>query len=130
MAVASVTPLVMLLLPVSLRRARVRPRHFVRILALGLVLPLVVLLCALTASHAMRVFGYLTPSDPNYHLYLFDGFRDPYYTFLLLLLAAGLGAMWTAAAASRYLRLPNARAVGICCGTIAGLTAAASLFLL
>ena len=129
MTVAGTTPLVMLLLPVSLRRARVRPRHFVRMLALGLVLPLVILLSALAASHAMRVLGYLEPSDPNYHLYLLGGFRDPFYTFLLLLLAAVLGAIWTAAAASRYLRLPNARAVGVCCGTIAGLTATVVLVL-
>jgi hypothetical protein len=130
MTVASVTPLVMLLLPVSLRRARVQPRHFVRMFALGLALPLVVLLSALAASHAMRMFGYLGPSDPNYHLFMLGGFRDPFFTFLLLLLAAVLGAIWTAAAASRYLRLPNARAVGVCCGAIAWLTASVALFLL
>lgn len=129
MAVAGLTPLVMLLLPVSLRKARVRPRHFVRMLILGLVLPLVVLLSALSVTHALRAFGLLGPADADYHLYLLGAFRDPYYTFAVLFLAAALGATWTSAAASRYLRLPNAHAVGVACGTVSALTAAVALVL-
>ncbi|MEY3142560.1 MAG: hypothetical protein RLY21_1053 [Planctomycetota bacterium] len=129
MAVAGLTPLVMLLLPVSLRKARVRPRHFVRMLVLGFVLPLVVLLCALSVTQAMRAFGLLKPADADYHLYLLGAFRDPYYTFAVLLLATALGATWTSAAASRYLKLPNACAVGVACGTVSALTAAVALFL-
>lgn len=129
MLVAGLTPLAMLLLPVSLRRARVRPRHFVRMLALGLVMPLAVLVVTLTVTQSLQSLGLVFPQDPNYHLYLLGEFRDPYYPFAVLCFSGLLGTIWAVAAASRYLRLPNARAVGMCCGAISTLTAAVALVL-
>ena len=128
--VAGLTPLVMLLIPISLRRARVRQRHFVRMLALGLVMPLAVLLGTLAATQALHALGLIVPQNPHHHLHLLGEFRDPYFSFAVLFVAGLLGAVWTAAAASRYLRMPNARAVGICCGAISALTAALALVLL
>ncbi len=130
MLVAGLTPLAMLLLPVSLRRARVRPRHFVRIVAIGLVMPLAVLVTTLTVTQSLQSLGLVFPQDPNDHLYLLGEFRDPYYAFVVLCLSGLLGTIWTVAAASRHLRLPNARAVGMCCGAISALTAAVALVLL
>ena len=129
MLVAALTPLVMFLLPVSLRRARVRPRHFVRMLALGLVMPLAVLVITLTATQSLQSLGLVFPQDPNYHLHLLGEFRDPYYPFVVLCFSGLLGTIWAVAAASRYLRLPNARAVGMCCGAISTLSAAVALVL-
>ena len=129
MLVAGLTPLVMLLLPVSLRKARVRARHFVRILALGLVMPLAVLLGALAATQPLQTLGLVVPPNPHHHLYLLGEFRDPYHAFAVLFVAGVLGAVWTSAAASRYLLLPNARAVGLCCGAVSALTAAVVLVL-
>lgn len=50
-------PLTLLLLPISLRRARVRPRHFVRLLAYTTALLIPVAICISVADHFVRLIA-------------------------------------------------------------------------
>lgn len=108
---AMLSPLAMLLLPTSLRRARVRPAHFVRMVATGVVLAVPTLAFALALAHFGGEFHQfsLTPTNSwgslNAHLVLSIG-------------SGAMAAVWVAAAAGRYLRLPNAAAIGLCCAAI------------
>lgn len=111
-------PLTLLLLPTSLRRARIRPRHFVRLMAYTTALLIPITACVFVADNLLR--GLRTParSETSFHLHPFEAFGEVNPAFFLLLLVLALNAIWLTAAASRYLRLPNARGIGVACALI------------
>lgn len=111
-------PLTLLLLPTSLRRARIRPRHFVRLMVYTTALLIPITACMFVADNLLR--GLVTPARGklSFHLYPLGVFGEVNPTFILLLLVFALNAIWLTAAASRYLRLPNARGVGVACALI------------
>jgi hypothetical protein len=103
-------PCMLLLLPISMRRARVRFRHIARaaIYSLALLVPLFAL--ALYACIA------------NWHLYIgtqdWIGRMRPH---VLTIAAALVTLPWLAAIVARYLRLPRAWPVALACTAIATL---------
>ena len=116
-------PLTLLLLPTSLRRARIRPRHFVRLMAYTTALLIPITACVFVADTLLQ--GLLNParSETSFHLHPIGAFGEVNPAFFLLLLVLTLNAVWLTAAASRYLRLPNARGVGVACALIPMLVA-------
>ncbi|MFN9078514.1 MAG: hypothetical protein ACK5WD_08935 [bacterium] len=116
-------PLTLLLLPTSLRRARIRPRHFMRLMAYTTALLIPITACVFVAETLLQ--GLLNParSETRFHLHPFGAFGEVNPAFFLLLLVLTLNAIWLTAAASRYLRLPNARGVGVACALIPMLVA-------
>jgi hypothetical protein len=116
-------PLTLLLLPTSLRRARIRPRHFMRLMAYTTALLIPITACVFVAETLLQ--GLLNParSETRFHLHPFGAFGEVNPSFFLLLLVLTLNAIWLTAAASRYLRLPNARGVGVACALIPMLVA-------
>jgi hypothetical protein len=116
-------PLTLLLLPTSLRRARIRPRHLVRLMAYTTVLLIPITACVFVADNLLRGFYVPARSELRFHLHPFGAFGEVNPTFLLLLFVFTLNAVWLSAAASRYLQLPNARGVGIACALIPMLVA-------
>jgi hypothetical protein len=118
-----VAPLALLLLPTSLRRARVRPRHFVRLMGYTTALVVPIVGCAYLADQFNRVFLFNAHFYTQIHLYPFGAFGEVNSTLAFVLLALVLNAVWLTAAASRYLRLPNPRGVGVACALIPMLVA-------
>lgn len=116
-------PLTLLLLPTSLRRARIRPRHFMRLMAYTTALLIPITACVFVADTVLR--GLLTTAriELSFHLHPFGAFGELNPAFFLVLLVLTLNAVWLTAAASRYLRLPNARGVGVACALIPMLVA-------
>jgi hypothetical protein len=112
-ALPLLAPFALLLLPTSLRRARIQTRHFVRIslyscalwvpiFALALILPFVPVDYDF---FSIQLFN--TPNSFNF---------DPQSLnpHMVLLIASGvLTALWMTAAARNYLRLPHAIGVGL-----------------
>ena len=115
-ALATLSPLAILLLPVSLRRAKVRGVHFVRIVGTGVATCVPILVLAIVLDrHGASYFDFMI--DPVTTYGTLNGH------FFLILGSGCLAAIWTAAAAGRYLRLPNAPAIGIASATIGALVA-------
>lgn len=108
-------PLTLLFLPTSLRRARIRPRHFVRLMAYTTALLIPITACVYVADNLLRGLGTPARSELGFHLHPFGAFGEVNPAFILLILVFTLNAVWLTAAASRYLRLPNARGVGVVC---------------
>ena len=112
-ALPLLAPFALLLLPTSLRRARIQTRHFVRIslyscalwvpiFALALILPFVPVDYDFFSIQLLN-----TPNSFNF---------DPQSLnpHMVLLIASGvLTALWMTAAARNYLRLPHAIGVGL-----------------
>ena len=103
-------PACLLLLPLSLRRARVRMQHILRatVYSISLLLPL--LAAAIITSHSG--WGYYIGTQDTL------GRMAPH---LLTIIAAALALPWMLAVASRYLKLPNAWTVALACTTVATL---------
>lgn len=120
---ALLSPLVLLLLPVSLRRARVRPRHFVRLMAYTTALSIPIVACIYLTDALMRIFAVGFAGRHLIHLYPIAAHGGPNPILLLLIAVSALTAVWLTAAASRYLRLPHPRGVGIACTSISMLLA-------
>jgi len=111
-------PLTLLFLPTSLRRARIRPRHFVRLMAYTTALLIPITACVYAADSVLRGLGAPGRSEIGFHVHPFGAFGEVNPAFILLILVFMLNAVWLTAAASRYLRLPNARGVGVVCALI------------
>ncbi len=114
MACALLAPLSMLLLPTSLRRARIRPRHFARLLlySTALVIPIFALSLALPHFGTMYgdwMFGFVT---------LYGSLNAG---FILLVCTTVLVSIWMTAAAARYLRLEHGVGVGVSCALLSSL---------
>ena len=122
-------PLTLLLLPTSLRRARIRPRHFVRLMVYTTALLIPITASMYVADNLLR--GLVTPgrSELSFHLHPFGVFGELNPAFFLLLLVFTINAVWLTAAASRYLQLPNARGVGVACALIPLLAACVLKFI-
>lgn len=128
-ALPLLAPFALLLLPTSLRRARIQTRHFVRISLYSCALWVPIFTLAL-----MLPFG---PVD--YDFFSIQLFNTPNrFNFdpqslnphMVLLISSGvLTALWMTAAARSYLRLPHALGVGIATTlvTLLGLMVARSL---
>ncbi len=114
-------PLTLLFLPASLRRARIRPRHFVRLMVYTAALLVPITACVYAADNLLRGLGAPGRSELGFHVHPFGAFGEVNPAFILLILVFTLNAVWLTAAASRYLRLPNARGVGVACALIATL---------
>jgi hypothetical protein len=126
---ALLAPLALLLLPASLRRAQIRPRHFLRILAYGSALAIPIFAATIVADQIARRFLQLRGVEMQPHLHPFGVFGEVNPTFLLVVFTACLTAVWLAAACSRYLRLPHARGVAVSCTAISMLLAWVLFFL-
>jgi ribosomal protein S27AE len=111
-------PLTLLLLPASLRRARIRPRHFARLMAYTVALLIPLTACIFITDGFVREFKATRFIEPRFHLHPFGAFGELNPVLPLLIVAFALNAIWLTAAASRYLQLPNARGVGIACALI------------
>lgn len=118
-------PLTLLLLPTSLRRARIRPRHFVRLMVYTTALLIPIAAAVYVADNLLRGLGVPGRNELSFHLHPIGVFGDANPAFFLLLLVFTLNAVWLTAAASRYLRLPNARGIGVACALIPLLAACA-----
>ncbi|MCE2885351.1 MAG: hypothetical protein LW806_10675 [Planctomycetaceae bacterium] len=112
---AVLAPLAMLLLPTSLRRARIRPRHFVRVSLYASVLIVPIVATSLLLPHLGAMYGGSAISFINLY-------GQPNADAILLASATLFISIWMTAAAGRYLRLPHAAGVGLSCGLIAVLT--------
>ena len=108
-------PFAMLLLPTSLRRARIRPRHFVRVSLYASVLIVPIVATSLLLPHFGAMYGGSSLSFINLY-------GQPNADAILLASATLFISIWMTAAAGRYLRLPHAAGVGLSCGLIAVLT--------
>lgn len=104
-------PFALLLIPTSLRRARIQPRHFVRISMYS---------CALWVP--IFTLALMLPFRPvDYDFFSIQLFNTPHIfdpnslnPHMVLLTASGvLTALWMTAAARNYLRLPHALGIGI-----------------
>lgn len=115
---AVLAPLVLLLLPTSLRRARIRPRHFVRCVAYSLALLAPILAIAL----------FLPWIGASYRATLGLALASPYGLLnahvVLLVASSVLVLVWMHAISSRYLRLPHALGVAASATAVAMLLAA------
>ena len=115
-SIALAAPLCMLLLPQSLRRARVRRMHFARMTAystaLAIPLWMVVFIAPKTAFSFDRPF------------FVANGITHGMYGQLLLIVGfTALVTVWTHAIARDYLKLPHALGVAISCSVLAMLLA-------
>lgn len=117
---AVLAPFAMLLLPTSLRRARIRPRHFVRISLYASVLIVPIVATSLVLPYFGAMYGGSTISFINFY-------GQPNADLILLASATLFISIWMTAAAGRYLRLPHAAGVGLSCGLIAVLTSMLAL---
>ena len=113
-------PLALLLLPISLRMARVRKAHLVRacVYSFILLIPCLALAIHATLTHWSMTLGMVS----------WRGRLEPH---ALTMLAAALTLPWMFALTSRYLKLPHAFPVALACTTIAmlaSLGAAALVF--
>lgn len=122
-AVPVLAPLVMTLLPTTLRRARVRRRHFVRICvyASAVAIPLFAISLQFRAP-GNRFMLEPYPVIPGIHANGSQG-MVPNAHLVLVATAGLLATLWCAAAARRYLRLEHAFSVGAACGLVAALLA-------
>ena len=110
-SIALAAPLCMLLLPQSLRRARVRRMHFARMTAystaLAIPLWMVVFIAPKTAFSFDRPF------------FVANGITHGMYGQLLLIVGfTALVTVWTHAIARDYLKLPHALGVAIACSVL------------
>jgi ribosomal protein S27AE len=126
---ALLAPLALLLLPASLRRAQIRPRHFLRILAYGSALAIPIFAATIVADQIARRFLQVGGVEKRPYLYPFSAIGEVNPTFLLFVFTAVLTAVWLTAACSRYLRIPHARGVAVSCTAISMLLASV-IFLL
>ena len=110
MLVPLLAPAGLLLLPISLRRARVRMRHIVRVALYSLALLLPILALAIYAT-VDNWFLYIGTQD-------FIGRMRPH---VITIVAAALTLPWMAAVVSRYLRLPRGWLVAGACTAVATL---------
>ncbi len=110
MLVPLLAPAGLLLLPISLRRARVRMRHIVRVALYSLALLLPILALAIHAT-VDNWFLYIGTQD-------WIGRMRPH---VITIVAAALTLPWMAAVVSRYLRLPRAWLVAASCTAVATL---------
>lgn len=117
---AVLAPFAMLLLPTSLRRARIRPRHFVRISLYASVLIVPIVATSLVLPYFGAMYGGSTISFINFY-------GQPNADLILFASATLFISIWMTAAAGRYLRLPHAAGVGLSCGLIAVLTSMLAL---
>ncbi len=108
-------PFAMLLLPTSLRRARIRQRHFLRVSLYASVLIVPIMATSLALPHFGAMYGGSALSFINLY-------GKPNADAILLASATLFISIWMTAAAGRYLRLPHAAGVGLSCGLIAVLT--------
>ena len=108
-------PFAMLLLPTSLRRARIRQRHFLRVSLYASVLIVPIMATSLALPHFGAMYGGSALSFINLY-------GKPNADAILLACATLFISIWMTAAAGRYLRLPHAAGVGLSCGLIAVLT--------
>lgn len=108
-----VSALAFFALPTSLRRAKVRPRHLVRMATYALVLLLVPLCLEPTIEYATAIAGTRVPYLPDHRRAIVLGMFVP------------LGGLffWWIAACRCYLRLHAATAVGCAVATIGALVA-------
>jgi len=111
-------PLTLLLLPTSLRRARIRPRHFVRLMVYTTALLIPITAAVYVADNLLRGLAVPGRNELSFHLHPIGVFGEANPAFFLLLLVFTLNAIWLTAAASRYLQLPNARGIGVVCALI------------
>ena len=118
------SPLALLLLPTSLRRARTRPRHFVRLMGYTTVL-LIPITAAIYIADGIARTNTMQRGELPFQIgpISVSGGLNP--TFFVLVFVLFINSVWLAAAASRYLRLPNARGVGVACALIPLLAACA-----
>ena len=112
---AVLAPFAMLLLPTSLRRARIRQRHFLRVSLYASVLIVPIMATSLALPHFGAMYGGSALSFINLY-------GKPNADLILLASATLFISIWMTAAAGRYLRLPHAAGVGLSCGLIAVLT--------
>ena len=113
-------PLLLLLLPISLGRARVRRAHIVRACAYSTAL---VLPCFVLAIYATHAHWYMTVGTTN-----LLGRLEPH---VITIFAAAIVVVWMSAISSRYLRMSHPIAVGCACTAIAtliSLMASAAMF--
>ena len=113
-------PFAMLLLPTSLRRARIRQRHFLRVSLYASVLIVPIMATSLALPHFGAMYGGSALSFINLY-------GKPNADAILLACATLFISIWMTAAAGRYLRLPHAAGVGLSCGLIAVLTSMLAL---
>lgn len=113
-ACALLAPLAMLLLPTSLRRARIRPRHFARLLLYSTALVVPILALSFALPHFGAMYG-------DWILEFVTLYGYPNAGLILIASTAVLVALWMTAAASRYLRLQHALGVGVSCALISSL---------
>ena len=113
-------PFAMLLLPTSLRRARIRQRHFLRVSLYASVLIVPIMATSLALPHFGAMYGGSALSFINLY-------GKPNADAILLASATLFISIWMTAAAGRYLRLPHAAGVGLSCGLIAVLTSMLAL---
>ena len=114
LASAAVVPLaapaLVLLLPFSMRRARVRPVHLLRATLYSTALLPPLLAIAVWGTHHGHRFMLGAPT--------LRGRLEPH---IVTLAAIALASVWMSAICTRYLRLPNAIGVAAACTAIAGL---------
>jgi len=101
-------PLSMLLLPISLRQARIRPRHFARLLVYSSVLVIPILALSFALPHFGAMYG-------DWVLEFVTLYGYPNAGLILLVCTAVLVSIWMSAAAANYLRLRHALGVGVSC---------------
>lgn len=112
-AIPPFAPFALLLLPTSLRRARIQTRHFVRIslYSCALWVPIFALALILPFAPVDYDFFSIQLLDSSNRFYFDPLDLNPH---MVLLIASGvLTAMWMTAATRNYLRLPHAIGVGI-----------------
>lgn len=118
--IATLAPFAILLLPASLRRAKVRRAHVIRIAVFGASLLVPIFAGSVALPH-------LDASYREFSIDLWNSWGLLNAHLLLLGWAGLLAAAWTTAAASRYLKLPNAAGIGAACASIAVLVAVHAL---
>jgi hypothetical protein len=112
-ALPPLAPFALVLLPTSLRRARIQTRHFVRIslYSCALWVPIFALALILPFAPVGYDFFSIQLHDISNRFYFDPLDLNPH---MVLLTASGvLTALWMTAAARNYLRLPHAIGVGI-----------------
>jgi hypothetical protein len=110
-----VAPCVVMLLPISMRRARVRAAHVARAAAYSAALVLPVFAFALYASATRWPLALGAPT-----------LTGRFVPHVILLVALPLTLAWNLAIAKRYLRLEHPAAVAVACTTVATLLALAA----
>lgn len=108
-------PLVLLILPASLQRSRIRPRHFLRLVVYSTVLTVAVYAISFPLN---RLGAYEAKS-----MHIRTIYEERNVSLILLIATYLLISVWMTAAAGRYLKLTHPVGVGIACSTIAVLVA-------